>query len=288
MIAKGFIGFFSRTPLRFNQGLGKLLGHLVWKLAKRERCIALRNLELCFPEKTEDWRNQKARESLQAMMMALLESPRIWSSTSDELEKYLDNRHVLDEILEVYAQGRGLVIATPHLGSWEYVGQLLAQHVTMTNLFRPPRMHGLTETIIKGRGASGANIVPTNSRGIRALSQALNRGECTGILPDQEPEKGHGIFAEFFSRPAYTMMLLPRFVKKRRTPVIFLFAERRSSGRFRFIHQWANEEIYDDDPAVACQMMNQQLEYLIRCCPSQYNWAYKRFKTQPTGQNPYR
>lgn len=287
-IAKGLIYFFSHTPLRFNQRLGRFLGLLIWRLAKRERCVALKNLELCYPDEADEWRSQKARESLQSMTVALLESPRIWSSTTEELEKYLINREVLGEILEVYAQGKGLVIATPHLGNWEYVGQLFAQHVAMTTLYRPPRMTGLTNLMIKGRQASGATIVPTCARGVRAVSRALNRGECTGILPDQAPEKGRGIFARFFSRPAYTMLLLPRLVKKKHTPVVFIFAERTRDGRFILRYQWANEALYDADTARSCEMMNFQLEQLIRLCPSQYNWAYKRFKAQPDEIDPYR
>ena len=83
--------------------------------------------------------------------------------------------------------------------------------------------------MLKGRSRSGVRPVPTDPGGIKALYQALGRGEMVVILPDQQPKarvRGAGVFAPFFGVPALTMVLVGRLARKTGAPVIFSFAER--------------------------------------------------------------
>jgi KDO2-lipid IV(A) lauroyltransferase len=222
------------------------------------------------------------------MLAALVEAPRLWNLSKTSLNDHLENPAALEEILTQYQQNNGLVIAAPHLGSWEYIGLLFAAHTQMTNLYRPPRMAGLDHFIKQGRKNSGAQLVPTDGSGVRSLSKALAKGECIGILPDQEPERGSGEYADFFGHPAYTMYLLPRLVRKRKTPVAFIYAERRARGRYRLHYEWADDNFYSTDIKTACMSMNRHIENLARQHPEQYNWAYKRFRTQADDTQVYR
>ncbi len=278
----------SLTPLRFNQALGRLIGELSWRLDSREKRISLVNLELCFPDKSREWREQTARESLGHMAATMLEAPRLWRLGRKRITALVDNPEALRHALAAYDRGHGLVIASPHLGNWEFVGQLFGAHTSMTSLFRPPRIERIAGWLREARQSTGAVLVPTDATGVRALARALNAGQCSGILPDQEPEAGSGVFAPFFGIPAYTMYLLPRLVMKKQTPVLFVFAERLRNGKYRINAQWQNPELYADKIEVACTAMNRQLETLVRRNPAQYNWAYKRFKTQPDGRDFYR
>ena len=277
---EGLNDFIKRWPIE--------VGHLAWHLDKRHPRIAQINLEHCFTDRTPKWLKKTAKGSVMEMLTALVEAPRLWHLSRKELDDHLENPAILEEIISRYHQGNGLVIAAPHLGSWEYIGLLFAAHTQMTNLYRPPRMEGLNDFIKRGRKNSGAELVPTDGSGIRALSKALSKGECTGILPDQEPESGSGEYADFFGRPAYTMYLLPRLVRKRKTPVAFIYAERLDNGRFRLHYEWADSDIYSTDAKTACRNINRHIENLVRQNPEQYNWTYKRFRTQADGTQIYR
>ncbi len=286
-LAVMLLRLFSRTPLPFNHWLGRQLGRLVWWLDGRERRVALANLAFCFPGRDPRWRRRTARAALMAMGEALLEAPRVWRMTPAALRARLDNPERLDEILAVYGEGRGLVIAAPHLGSWEYVGALIATGTAMTNMFRPPKYPRVGRYIRQARARAGFALAPTDAGGVRQLSKALARGGCVGILPDQEPASGSGVFAPFFGRQAYTMMLLPRLVRKRRTPVFFVFAERLPGGRYRLHCRRGGAALYDRDVATACAAMNAEVEALIRLRLDSYNWNYKRFLAQPDGADIY-
>ena len=287
-LALMLLHIFSQTPLRLNQAIGRSLGKLAWHLDKRYPRIAQVNLKLCFPDRSPEWVRKTAKSCVEEMLTSLIEAPRLWRLSKKELNERLENPEILEEILVRYHQGNGLVIAAPHLGSWEYIGLLFAAHTQMTNLYRPPRMKSLNDFIKRGRKNSGAQLVPTDGSGVRALSKALAKGQCTGILPDQEPEAGSGEYADFFGQPAYTMYLLPRLVRKRKTPVAFIYAERLDKGRFRLHYERADADIYSTDIKKACRSINRHIEHLVIQNPEQYNWTYKRFRTQADGTQVYR
>lgn len=286
-IAKNLLRLAGHLSLGANQRLGGLLGSLAWKLDKKSQHVSLTNLQLCFPEKDEAWHRAIGRESLAAMAQAMLESPRLWKLSLSELDKRLLNPESMEPILESYKKGEGVIVASPHLGSWEFVGLITGRHMKMTSLFRPPRMEELSDLILEGRENSGATLVPTDSSGVKALTRALRNGEATGILPDQEPPQGAGVFADFFGHTAYTMPLILKLAKKRRIPIYFVYAERRKGGFHLHVEQ-GKESLYEGSAEEACTVMNGQIENLIRNCPQQYNWNYKRFRHHPEQQNRYK
>jgi KDO2-lipid IV(A) lauroyltransferase len=49
----------------------------------------------------------------------------------------------------------------------------------------------------------------------------------------------------------------------------------------------APQAIDDPDLEVAARTMNRAVEQLVRECPPQYQWGYRRFKRRPDGQAPF-
>ena len=190
-------------------------------------------------------------------------------------------------------QGKGLIIAAPHLGLWEAGVHYLAKISPVTVLYRPPREQILEEIIKSGRSRGGARLVPTTAQGVKMLYQALRKGEMVAILPDQEPKaagRSAGVFAPLFGQPALTMVLLGRLARKTGAAVIYTYVERLSLGRgYRMHFLSAPDTISHADPAVAAAALNQGIENCVRRCPAQYQWTYKRFNATPVGRgSPYK
>jgi Kdo2-lipid IVA lauroyltransferase/acyltransferase len=149
----------------------------------------------------------------------------------------------------------------------------VAQRVPLTALYRPPRQRWLEPLMIRGRTRGGANVAPATLRGVRTLYKALQRGEAVGLLPDQAPQTGEGVWANFFGRPAYTMTLVRRLQKQTGAAVFFVFAERLSKGRGYVLHLEAYKGDELDETA-----LNRAIEDMVRRCPTQYLWSYNRYK----------
>ena len=174
-------------------------------------------------------------------------------------------------------EGHGLVMLSPHLGGFEIIPRVLAQHFPATVLYRPARQGWLNAFIEEGRAHPNMHFVPTNLQGVRQMTRALTRGEAIGILPDQVPSGGDGIWAPFFGRPAYTTTLPARLANRHQTPVVMFTAKRKGLGQ-GWLMQASRLDPFSEDPSTSCGELNKAIETAILIAPEQFIWAYNRFK----------
>jgi KDO2-lipid IV(A) lauroyltransferase len=283
---------FAALPLAVAQGLGWCVGSLAALLPNRERANAEANVALCFPQLPAEERRRFVRRALIENARTVLESPRAWLRDPEQLLRQVDPQDGAERIRTLLARGRGLIFAAPHLGNWEMGVHFLTRTTPTTVLYRPPREPALEAVMVQGRGRDRGRVVPTDAGGIRALYQALGRGEAIAVLPDQQP-KGKGsaaVFAPFFGVPALTMTLLPRLARKTGAAVLYVFVERLPWGRgFRMHWLDAPAGVADADPVVAATALNRGVEACVARRPTQYQWTYQRFKKRPDGApSPYR
>lgn len=270
------------------QGIGAAIGRLLYWIPNKEKRSAQVNLDICFPELSATEKRKLLKSSLIENARTLLEMPAIWLGEPDSwlsLVQRDEGREIVEPLL---GQGKGLILAGPHLGAWEIAGLRLGRlGPPLTTLYRPPRYPALQELMFNGRSRTGAKLVPTDASGIKALYQGLKRGEMVAILPDQQPKSARGgVFAPFFGEPALTMDLLSRLARKSGAPVVFTFVE-RLPGKQGYCQHWvpAPEGIADPDPAVAAAALNRGVEACVRHCPPQYQWTYKRFRAKADGSS---
>lgn len=270
----------GHLPLPVLHGMGSLAGTMLWCLPNSLRAVTLRHLELCLPELPGSERRRIARRSLRHSMMAVMESPAIWFGPRRRLERWLEDPALQAQLRALRGQ-QGLVVLCPHLGSWELAGMFCAINGGITSLYKPQK--GVVDELIReGRERLGAQLVPTSAAGVKALLQALRRGESIGVLPDHDPPHGSGVFAPLFGIPAHTTELVTKLAGRAKAPVWFCYAERRPRGQgFRLHLVPAPTAVSDPDDGVAA--LNQGIETVIRHLPEQYWWSYKRYRRRPPG-----
>lgn len=272
----------SRLSLRAAQALGGLIGRCSWRLKTVSCRTTCTNLRLCFPEMSQQERDSLARQSLIDTAKTACELGRIWERPIPkvvELIAKVSGAEILDEAV---AQGKGVIIVAPHLGSWELTGVYLDTRHTCTYLYKPPKLEAFGEALIRYRSRQGAQLAPTSPKGVAMLLKALARGEMVGILPDQEPGLESGVFAPFFGIPALTMTLVAKLAQRTDAEVISMFARRLPDATgFEIVIDKARSGIKDADPELAATALNATVEDCVRQALSQYQWEYRRFKQQP-------
>jgi KDO2-lipid IV(A) lauroyltransferase len=275
----------ARLPYSFVQGIGAGLGWLAGRIPNRHRRITERNIELCFPGLSRGERRRLTRRSLVETGKTLTESLYLWLGDEGRIKSLDQGASGWEHVEKAMTLGKGVIVISPHLGSWEYVGVYCAARYPMTCMYRPPRQAQFDTIVRQGRERTGMSIVPTNTKGIRALLQVLRKGEIVGILPDQDPRDSGGTFAPFFGIPANTMTLVSKLVSKTGAVPIFAFAERLPGSRGFHMHFIpAPEGTGDADDDRAARAINEGVETLVRMAPAQYQWSYKRFRTRPEGE----
>jgi Kdo2-lipid IVA lauroyltransferase/acyltransferase len=187
-------------------------------------------------------------------------------------------------IADAKSQGRGVVCLTPHLGCFEVTAQAYAARFgRITVLYRPARKLRLRDLVESARARTNLATAPTTLAGVRQMLKALKAGEAVGLLPDQVPPQGLGVWAPFFGQPAYTMTLSTRLAAQTGAVVLLVWGERLPRGRGYRVHvrSWP-ATAQASDPLVDAALVNTAMESLIRECPQQYLWGYARYKQPRT------
>ena len=273
-------------PLRALHALGAGLGHLAHWLGAREYRVAKKNAELCFPALDEAARRRFVADTLAHTGRGLAELCWLWGGDPRRALGAIRAVHGREHVDAALAGGRGVLLAAPHLGSWELLNLWLSQVAPLTILYRVPQRAEYEPLLVGARGALGAEAVRAEASGVRLLFRRLKEGRLVGILPDQRPKAGEGVEAPFFGRPAMTMTLLCRMAHKSGAPVVFGFAERLPRGAGFVLHFLpAEPAVSDPDPATAVAAMNRGIEACVRLAPAQYQWTYKRFSFRGDGDD---
>lgn len=269
------------TSLKTQRWIGQIAGSAVLRWNERSAQICRRNVALCYPELDEPAREDLCLRSLQQTGMAFSELASCYYWPAEKFSRRIDfsDRKVLDDAI---AEGKGVILASPHFGCWELISQYLAIDYSLHILYRPAKDPHTDDYILNRRSRLGSTLLPTDASGVRGLSKALKKGEIIGILPDQEPDIEGGVFAPFFGQQTLTMTLLSKLARRKKTPVL-LTSMRRTRHGFELQVSRLCDDIYAQDLHISTTALNAAVEALVRKNPEQYIWNYKRFSTQPEG-----
>ena len=186
------------------------------------------------------------------------------------------------------ALGKGVVFMTPHVGSFEVVPQAHAarfseKYGAMTILYKPSKFAWLDDLLKAARSAPGLEAAPTTTGGVRMILKSLKQGRVVGMLPDQVPGAGEGVWAPFFGKPAWTMTLAARLAAVKGVRVIYTWAERLPQGAGYVFRLQAPTEALSGVLETDIAIINREVERIILQCPQQYLWGYNRYK-RPRGE----
>lgn len=272
----------SRLPLALLHALGALLGWVVYAASGVYR----RRFRANVAQAGIPWSD--ARPAIAAAGRMAAELPWLWVATRG---KPLGDKLRWDgaeRVEAALAEKRGLVLLTPHMGCFEICAQAIAERFTtpdspITVLYRPARQAALRDVMAGSRERPGLATAPASLAGVRQMIRALRKGEVIGLLPDQVPPDGLGIWAPFFGKPAYTMTLAARLVQQTGAALLLIWGERLPGGQGFVVHVLPASEIARDASAEeAAATINAAMEGVIRRAPGQYLWGYHRYK-QPRG-----
>lgn len=266
-----FFRILSALPLWLVHILGSLLGRLTYIASATYR----RHLQENMAQAAIDPRLHLAVAAESGKQM--LELARIWLRPLEEANAQVVEVIGWEHVEAAQQAGKGIVYLTPHLGCFEITAQYLSAFGNITVLYRAPRNAALQSLILTGRKRSHLHLAPADLSGVRSLIKALKRGEAVGMLPDQAPKTGEGVWLDFFGKPAYTMTLAARLTETGAT-TLMTWGERLPGGRGYRIRFSPLQTPLVGDTVNRARQINLEIEALIRLCPTQYLWGYNRYK----------
>jgi len=278
-----WLAWLSRRSLRHLHALGAGLGWLAYLASPSYRSRLRANAALAGVGPAE------RRAAVADAGKLVMELPRLWLRPATQPiadPVHWVNADLIERLLD---QGRGLVLLTPHMGSFEVSAQAYAERFgarqPITVLYRPARQAWLRELEETARARPQLHTAPATLPGVRQLMRALKKGQTLGLLPDQVPPEGMGVWVPFFGQRAYTMTLAARLVQQTGSAVAVLWTERLPRGAGYVVHAVPAPPLpaVGDGEEAAAVAINRWMEAVIRERPTQYLWGYHRYKNPRQG-----
>ena len=261
--------------------LGSGLGKISRPFLKRRESIAVRNIELCFPDMTPIARSQMINNNFVSLGLGLMETGMAWFWSAARVKKCFD----VEGIENLANATGGVMVVGIHFMSLELCGRVMGLCHPMMATYRPHNNPLMEWVQTKGRMRSNKAMI--DRRNLSRLVHALKAGEAVWFAPDQDYGPKGSVFAPFFSvKKAATTNGTYALSKLAGANLITLSMIRRSDKKG--YHMYISNPLLgypEDDNIAAAAYMNKIIEREILRAPDQYLWMHRRFKTRPEGED---
>lgn len=275
--------FFSILPYSWMKKLSAILSYAFYNLARRRTHIIETNINLCFPEKTDNERKVLCRKAFTSTIMAIFELSLSWWGTKQQLSQ-LHKVEGMEHLNKALEKGKGVILLSSHFTTMEIAGACLCQHLDNLVLTYKRSNNELLEYFIQNqRLEKSAGLIKHKS--LREILKSIKQGNVVWFAPDQDFGRKDSIFAPFMGIMTSTLLSTQRIAKLTGAPVIPFYGARlddQSSYVIRLSPALESFPIGDD--LHDATIINQAIEKQIKQSPEQYLWAHRRFKTRPEGE----
>ncbi len=190
-----------------------------------------------------------------------------------------------ERLEEAFASERGVLLALPHIGSWEWGGAFLAlEGHPMTSVVERIEPPALFRWFLEEREAMGLRIVPLGDESGRTLLRELRSGGVVGLLCDRDIV-GNGVRVEFFGEET-TLPAGPATLALRTDALLVPAAVYSGPGDAHLAYVTAPIDTtrtgtLRDDVARLTQELARRFEWMVRRAPEQWhlyqpNWPSDR------------
>jgi Kdo2-lipid IVA lauroyltransferase/acyltransferase len=278
-----FLWLLHWLPLPVLRGLGWSFGRLLYALGHERRNVALINLRLCFPEKSEAEREALARAHFVAFARAVLDRTLGWWASKERLQRII-RIHGVENLTD--PQGRPVILLCPHFVGLDAGGTVISMHVAGCSVFSKQKNPVLNSLLYDGRMRFNPVILLSRQDGMRKIVKAMKDGHQFYYLPDMDFGPKESIFVPFFGVQTATIPALSRLVRLTGAQVVACIARQVPDGyEVEVMPPWENfpgESLEADT-----EFMNRFIESQVLRMPEQYFWLHKRFKTRPPGEQRF-
>lgn len=219
-------------PASVCYGLASLSGDLTYLLAPGARNVVCCNMRQALGPTADERRVRRAaRQVFRNAAKNYVDLFRLPRFDLDYLNRNLAI-HGLEYFQSALEQGKGIIIATAHLGNFDLVAQVLAarshKFTVLVEALQPESLFRLVTGLRTSRGLS---FLPIGPGGLRATLRSLQRGEIVGVTCDRYI-RGSGMRVRFLDKEATLPTGAVDLALRTGAAVVPAFSIRQDGGRF--------------------------------------------------------
>ncbi|MCO5052476.1 MAG: hypothetical protein M9920_09250 [Verrucomicrobiae bacterium] len=284
-LAKFIVTLLQSLPLRGVARLGRWGGGVAFHLDGRHRRVALRNLAMCFPEKSATEVRAIAQENFRRLGENYLSALKTAAMTATALQPHFQFAGA-EKLRDANAAGEiapcSRVAAIGHFGNFELYARFDqfvpgAQGATTYRALRQPGLNRLMQEL---RERSGCRFFERRTDA-EALKSSMAEGRLIlGLLADQHSSLG-SVRLPFFGHECSTNAASAVFALRYHCPLHTAICYRTGLAEWRIE---VGDEIptrHNGHPRAVAEIMadvNRAFEVAIRRDPANWFWVHNRWK----------
>ncbi len=269
-------------PYRAGCKLAQAGGFACFVVARKQRRLALANLRLAYgEEKSCSELTRIAMRSFMNMSLNVVDFCRAPSLAGTDLHRFVQVEG-LEHVERALSEGKGVILLTAHLGSWELMAAVgAALGIPLTAIVSSTGDPVIDQFLKKARESCGYEVLPKRKTRYGVISK-LKQNAAVGILADQSP-RGDGILVEFFGQQAGATRGPAVFALRSGASVIPAFGIRLGDcTKHKLVFEKPLDLVHtgdmDTDILRNTELFQQVIERYVRRYPEQWLWMQKRWK----------
>ncbi len=279
-----FIWLAAFMPWPVKRGLGRLLGYLLWFLAKHRRHITEINIALCFPELTPSEQKKRVKDIFIANGIGLLETATAWFRDPEYLRPITQIKGG-EHLQNALSQGKGAIIIGIHFSTLDLAGAINKLGFDIDAFYRKHSNPVFEWIMTRSRKRIyGAAI---DRHDLKGALKRIKSGRAIWYSPDQDFGRKVSVFAPFFGIEAASIKMTARMAKMTGCAVVPLAVRRLKDNSYELEYFPALDNFPSGDDIADATRINRIIEGIIRQHPEQYMWMHRRFKTRPEGEKSF-
>lgn len=280
-----FLVILAYIPFRLRDKFAAKLASIIGRKAKKQRHRARVNLEHCFPQ----WTDEKKEQVIDEMFVTVTQAMLGIGEIALRSKKHIQQRGVIngfDKLYETHKAGKNIVLLVPHTWAIDASGIILHSYdMSMTAMYNPHR-NPLVDWLWNYARCRYGGRMHTRQNGIKPFLAEVRQGKIGYYLPDEDFGEELSVYADFFATYKATLPGLNKMVKVSRSVVIPMFPIYDSEkGVYRL--EIGDEVPISDDDLEMANTMNRIIEDYVRKTPEQYVWILRLLKTRKDGEDIY-
>ncbi len=137
----------------------------------------------------------------------------------------------LEHVDAIRSAGHGLILALPHMGSWDLAAAWASVHGYPISAVAERFPGSLDDAVVATRRKLGMDVIPLGRSAVRGITEALAARRVVALLCDLE--QGPGVNVRFFGRRAVVPGGPAAFAFKTGAPLVPAFVYGIGEGKYR-------------------------------------------------------
>jgi len=264
-------------PRKLTLMFGRWLGTFIYVFIPLRKKVALKNLHLAFPEKTESeiYRILKScYRHFGMVMFDVLRSPYLSKKSLKKIINYPNEK------LEELKNSNGGIIVTAHIGNWEWFLPFFGlNQIKFSAVALKQKNKGAQKYFMDSRQKTGSDVILKGTSGKEMLNIIFSGG-FLGLASDQNAGK-RGVKTRFFNKEVSVPKGAAVFNLKTDCQLILCYCILNDKNGYEITFEPLNLENLpinkEDKINEIMQRISSDLEMKIKMYPHQYFWFHRKW-----------